>query len=70
VSILLCLDNKEDKIERLATSAAEIFDVQVEKGLTLLTIRHYTESLLAEMTKGKTIELRQQSPDTIQVLLK
>ena len=70
VSILLCLDNKEEKIERLASSAAQIFDVQLEKGLTLLTIRHYTEKLLDEMTKGKKIVLRQQSPDTIQLLMK
>jgi len=70
VSILLCLDDKEEKIERLASSAAKIFDVQLEKGLTLLTIRHYTEKLLAEMTKGKRVVLRQQSPDTIQMLMK
>jgi aspartate kinase len=70
VSILLCLDNKEEKIEKLASSAAKIFDVQLEKGLTLLTIRHYTAPLLEEMTKGRKIELRQQSPDTIQLLMK
>jgi len=70
VSILLCLDDKEEKIDKLATSAAKIFDVQLEKGLTLLTIRHYTEKLLAEMTKGKTVVLRQQLPDTIQMLMK
>ncbi len=70
VSILLCLDDKEEKIEKLATSAAKIFDVQLEKGLTLLTIRHYTEKLLDEMTQGKRVVLRQQSPDTIQMLMK
>ena len=70
VSILLCLDNKEEKIEKLAASAAKIFDVQLEKGLTLLTIRHYTDKLLKEMTEGKMVVLRQQLPDTIQLLMK
>ena len=70
VSILLCVDNNDEKIEKLASSAATIFDVQLEKGLTLLTIRHYTENLLTEMTKGKRIVLRQQLPDTIQLLMK
>ena len=70
VSILLCLDNKEEKIEKLAIRAGDIFDVQVDKGLTLLTIRHYNETLLAEMTKGKQVVLRQQLPDTIQLLMK
>jgi aspartate kinase len=70
VSILLCLDNKEDKIEKLAIAAAEIFDVQLDKGLTLLTIRHYTDTLLNDMTREKKVVLRQQSPDTIQLLMK
>ena len=70
VSILLCLDDKEEKIERLASAASGIFDVQVEKGLTLLTIRHYNNSLIEEMTAKKKIVLKQQSPETIQLLMK
>lgn len=70
VSLMLCLDDRSDKIEKLAIAASELFEVQVEKGLTLLTIRHYNQPILAEMTNGKTIVLKQQSPDTVQVLMK
>ena len=70
VSLMMCLDNRSDKIEKLAIAASEIFDVQVEKGLTLLTIRHYNKTILEEMTMGKTIVLKQQSPETVQVLMK
>lgn len=70
VSIMLCLDDKPDKIERLALEAAAGFDVAVEKGLTLLTIRHYTQEVLDRMTAGKQLLLRQQSPETVQVLMK
>lgn len=69
VSLQLCLDDRSDKIEQLALAASVAFDVQVEKGLTLLSIRHYTNELLKKMTEGKTIELQQQSPDTVQVLM-
>lgn len=69
VTIQVCLDDRPEKIEKLALAAAEIFDVQVEKGLTLLTIRHYTDSILQKMTKGKKIELKQQSPETVQVVM-
>jgi len=69
VSLQFCLDDRPDKIEKLALEAATTFDVQVEKGLTLLSIRHYTKELLEKMTAGKTIELQQQSPDTVQVLM-
>jgi aspartate kinase len=69
VRIDICVDDKADKIEKLALSASEHFDVQVEKNLTLLTIRHYRDELLQSLTAGKQIRLRQQTPDTVQVLL-
>jgi aspartate kinase len=70
VSILLCLDDKEEKIDRLASEASTIFDVQVEKGLTLLTIRHYNDPMIEQMTVGKKIILKQQSPEIVQLLMK
>jgi aspartate kinase len=70
VHLQLCLDDRSDKIEQLALAASESFEVSVEKGLSLLSIRHYTEALLEKMTKGKEVVLRQQSPETVQVLMK
>lgn len=69
VSLQMCLDDRIDKIEKLALAASQTFEVQVEKGLTLLSIRHYNDELVEKMTAGKTIELKQQSPDTIQILM-
>ncbi len=69
VTIQVCLDDRPDKIEKLALRASEIFDVQVEKGLTLLTIRHYNPELLQKMTDGRKVELKQQSTDTVQVVM-
>lgn len=70
VSLMVSTDDKSEKTDQLAGAATELFDVQVEKGLTLLTIRHYTEALLAELTHDKQIVLRQQSPETVQVLMR
>ena len=69
VRIDMCVDDKADKIEKLALSASEFFDVQVEKDLTLLTIRHYTHSLTEKLSDGKRIRLRQQSPETVQLVM-
>ncbi len=69
ISILCCLDDKPDKIEKLALSAAEYFDVLVEKNLTLLTIRHYTKEKFDALTKDKKILLTQRTTETIQALL-
>ncbi|HMH22327.1 MAG TPA: hypothetical protein VK563_11145, partial [Puia sp.] len=70
VTLQVCLDDRAEKIEKLAISAADQFEVQVEKGLTLLTIRHYNESILKEMTVGKQIVLRQQTEETVQLLMR
>lgn len=70
ISLQFCLDDKAEKIDQLAAEASNIFDVQVEKGLNLLTIRHYTEELLDKMTEGKEVVLKQQDRETVQVLYK
>ena len=46
VTLQLCLDDNPEKLEKLAHKAGELFDIQIEKGLSLLTIRHYTESVI------------------------
>lgn len=69
VTIQCCIDDRPEKIEKLALAASVVFDVQVEKGLTLLTIRHYNPEILEKLTSGRTIVLKQQSPDTVQLLI-
>ncbi|HXL55892.1 MAG TPA: hypothetical protein VN958_06535, partial [Chitinophagaceae bacterium] len=68
ISVQICLDDMSEKIDHLAAEASSIFDVQVEKGLSLLTIRHFTNELLDTMTLGKDIVLMQETKETVQVL--
>ncbi len=70
ISIVCVLDDHAEKIEKLALSASGIFDVTVSKGLTLLTIRHYNKNVLGSIVKKRSILLQQQTPETVQVLLK
>lgn len=69
ISFVAVLDEWTEKIEKLAMEASAFLDVQVTKGLSLLTIRHYNKEIFDTLTKEKTILLRQQTPETIQVLL-
>jgi aspartate kinase len=69
VSIRVCLDDRPARIERLALAAADLFDVQVERGLTLLTIRHYNGEVLQRLTAERQEVLRQQTPETVQILM-
>lgn len=68
ISLLLCMDNVEEKIDQLAIEASAIFQVQIRKDLTLLTIRHYTTEIIDKLTKDKTIVLEQRTTETIQFL--
>jgi aspartate kinase len=70
IDVQLCMDERSDKTAELALAASAIFDVQVEKELQLLTIRHYDETLLQTMVQNKEIILMQQTRETVQVLYK
>ena len=68
ISLQVCMDDRSEKLEQLASAASVIFDVQLEKGLSLLTIRHYTQEVFEQLTTGKTVVLLQRTPTTIQAL--
>ncbi len=70
VTLQLCLDDNLEKLEKLAHKAGELFDIQIEKGLSLLTIRHYTERVIEEQSVQKTPVLMQQTPETVQILVR
>jgi aspartate kinase len=69
VILQVCADHIPEKIEKLALEASGIFDVQVENGLTLLTVRHYQKDLLEKLIQGRKIVLQQWSPETVQTLM-
>ncbi|HEU4861559.1 MAG TPA: aspartate kinase [Chitinophagaceae bacterium] len=69
ISMICVLDDRKDKIEKLALAASEFFDINVTKGLTLLTIRHYTTEVYQKLTEGKKMLLQQRTNDTVQALL-
>jgi aspartate kinase len=68
ISVQLCFDNRTEKIDQLAAAASRLFDVQVEKNLALLTIRHHTKAIAEALTAKKEIILQQQTPAIVQYL--
>ena len=68
INLQVCLDDRQHKVEHLAQMASDIFDVQLEKNLTLLTIRYFTEDLLTKLLTNKDVVLMQKTHETVQVL--
>ncbi len=70
ISFVCVLDEWPEKNEKIAQEAAAFLDVQIMKGLSLLTIRHYNKEVFEKLSQGKELLLRQQTPETVQVLMK
>ena len=70
ISLLCVTENHPEKIEQLCLVASTQFDVTIEKNLELLTIRHYRQSILNELTEGKDIVMEQRTPETVQLIMR
>ena len=68
INVQICLDDNAEKLEQLATKASSIFNVQMQKQLTLITIRNYNQQIVDEMLQEKTVLLQQQTTKVLQVL--
>lgn len=69
ISLLCIVDDHSEKVEELALEASRIFDVNVVRELTLLTVRHYNDVILSDLIGERQTVLRQQTPETVQVVM-
>lgn len=70
ISLLCCFDDHAEKIDQLAADASLIFDVELEKNLSLLTIRHYNNEMIKSFTENNEVVLEQKTISTVQLLLR
>jgi len=70
IQFLCCMDDTGEKLDALAHDAAAWFDVSMEKNLELLTIRHYTQEKMEELSANRVVVLKQQSEENVQILFR
>jgi aspartate kinase len=70
LSFTACIDFAAERFEKLLQSLKETFKVRYNNELTLITLRHYTNAAVDEVTTGKTVLMKQNSRNTAQVVLK
>ena len=70
ISFVCCFDGHEEKTSQIAAEASLLFDVDVERNLSLLTIRHYDSATITKLTEGKNIILEQRTPETMQAIFR
>jgi aspartate kinase len=70
ISLMICIDDIAEKTEKLALQLSSIFDVQIQKNLTLLTVRHYNAETVTTLSRDPEIVLEQRTKETVQMLTK
>lgn len=69
ISFSVCIDDSE-RLEGLINELLSSFSVKYNRGLRLITIRHYDTNIIDKLTKGKEVLLEQRSRVTVQMVVK
>ena len=70
ISFVCCFDGHAEKTGQIAAEASLLFDVDVERELFLLTIRHYDNETINKLTDGRKVILEQRTPETMQAVIR
>ena len=68
ISLQIVIDDHPDKIQQFAEQASELFDVQLQKGLSLFTIRHYDQTAKNRYLSQKAQVVLQEDEKHLQLL--
>lgn len=70
ISFSFCSDNEEPKIKPLLEELSQQFRTVINSKLELLTVRHYSDSVLSSLTAGRIILMEQKTRHTAQLVMK
>ncbi len=69
ISFSVCIDENEDKLAQILNHFKQKYKVKYNQKLELLTIRHYNEKVVQQLTEGKSILAQQNSRQTARFVL-
>ncbi|MAP55819.1 aspartate kinase [Altibacter sp.] len=70
ISFSVCVDNKFDTLEPLLAKLRSNFKVKWNEGVTLYTVRHSQPAEIKSLVENKTVLLKQESRETVQLVVK
>ncbi|WJJ96885.1 aspartate kinase [Algibacter luteus] len=70
ISFSVCVDNIYNNLDKLLQQLKSKFKVNSHKNVSLYTIRHYNQSAINQIEKGKTVLLKQLTQETVQIITK
>ena len=69
ISFTVAFDYNRTKIEELQAAISDKYKVAYNEGATLITIRHFTENIIADLIKDRTVLLEQRTRSTARFVL-
>ena len=70
ISFAVCVNDVDQRVSNFAESIQDEFKVAIDRGLSLITIRHYQKEVLENMKRGKMVLLEERIRGTIQMVVK
>ncbi len=70
ISFSICADNDEAKVKPFVEELSQHYHTLSNDKLELLTVRHYTDSVLSSLTAGRNILMEQKTRNTAQLVMK
>ena len=68
ISFSVCVDNIYNNLDKLLHHLKATFKVTYYDNVSLYTIRHYNDTAITQIEKGKTVLLKQLTQETVQVV--
>jgi aspartate kinase len=69
ISFSIVFNHARQDLENIRQSLDLKFSIRFNKGLELLTIRHYNEPIIKELTNGRNLLLEQRSRNTVRLIM-
>ncbi len=69
LSFSVCIDEDAKRFKKLSEELAQAFKIKYNEGLELITIRHFNEKQIAELSAGRKVFMEQLSRNTAQLAL-
>ncbi|MBT8270402.1 MAG: aspartate kinase [Bacteroidia bacterium] len=70
ISFSVCVDDLYNNLEELILRLKAKFKVDFHSNVSLYTIRHYSPEAITQIEAGKTVLLKQLTPETMQIVTK
>lgn len=69
ISFSICIDDQDDKLQRLLKTLSSDFRVRYNRGMELITIRYYNQRAINKLVGERNVLLEQKSRLTVQMVV-